>query len=155
MSLRGSNIFSLTWLSITLPWIPNAAIAPSKARSVYICILSVCIPVYNMHENTLFAYVRVCIWALGESCDGYFAFWFAWMSHGWKPRDPLQSSSHTRGLSTDYLNRIWESWNHSCGIWLLSVYGKSVSLPLPDPNLKTDSHGWRCKYRAVSVYLLN
>lgn len=77
------NIFSLTWLSITLPWIPNAAIASSKAMSIYIRILCVCIPVYDIHKYTLFAYVRLFVWALGESCNGYFAFGFAYMSHRW------------------------------------------------------------------------
>lgn len=93
------NIFSFTWLSITLPWIPNAAIAPSKARSIYIRILCVCIPVYDIHKYTLFAYVRVFVWALGESCNGYFAFWFAWMSHSWNPETHCSLMQETSQLT--------------------------------------------------------
>ncbi len=119
-------------------------------RPHFVCVcVCVCIPIHDTHQyftQIICIYQSVCFrlgWVV--SCV---SFWFAWMSHGWKPRASLWSPSHTRGLSMDFLNRIWESWNHCCGIWLLSVYGKPVSLPLPDPMLKLDSNR---EHRVVTV----
>ena len=143
--IRGSNIFSLTWLSVTERLCPGFQMLPSfKVKlevitSIFcVCLYtSVCMPCINTH----YLHMSECVFQLGwvVRCA---SLWFAWMSHGWKPRGPLWSSSHTTGLSMDFLNRIWESWNHYCGILLLSVYSKPFSLPLPaDPNLKLDSRG--------------
>lgn len=84
VSLRGSNIFSLTWLSVTLPCIPNTAIAPSKPRSVYIYILClfvylyiICMSTQYLHRESVFGFCvsramgilpfDSCGWVTGEN----------------------------------------------------------------------------------------
>lgn len=66
-SLRAGNIFSLTWFSVTLPCIPNTAIAPSKPRSVYIHILCLFVYLYIICMSTHYLHMSESVFGLRVS----------------------------------------------------------------------------------------